>query len=509
MNRVVSAVFRNFGLSFALGVLACGAWASADPNSTESPDSKVDWFSRVQLPKPKMEKLESGLSVVWFEDAHVPLVDLVLFLPVGYRMDPDGKSGMATLMGSLLERGTPSQDAKTLAQRLDQLGARTMVNLDDDFAIVGIHGLTEDFEDLAVLLRSVSLEADFAEREIARSKELLVDSVAKLGDQAGPLADLGFNRWLTAGTAYSRGHLWSTRELKSIQRNDLKRFHAMTFQPQSATLLVIGQWPKPKEGVVVAPSAHQILSAVFAKDRWPKLSSAESWKRPRRNLLRHPALPKDARAIWVVDRPGAVQAQIRMGFPGPLYHSPDRYALAVANSLLGRMFHSRLNTKVRDELGLTYGIGSHFNHSKELGIFEISASTQTENTLEAIAVTRNILQELVTTRLPTAEEIEKAKEFMIGEFPVEYSNVVALASRWMTGKFFGLGDFELHESIPNISRVSVADVHQALKRHFKLDRMRVVVSGDLKKLRATSKPDALKKASATSWVGVTRNQLLP
>ena len=203
-----------------------------------------DWYQMVQLPKPAHEVLPSGLQIVWFEDRNVPLVDLVLFMPIGFSSDPDGASGAGALVGGLLERGTKTQSATDISRAMDQLGASSMVSIDDDFGIVGIHGLSSDFFELARLLRTISIEADFPEVEIKRTKDLMKESIARMADHPGPLADLAFSRLIASGTPYARGRLQSEKQLMSISRNTLKQFHAAMLQPQKAVLLVIGKLPE-------------------------------------------------------------------------------------------------------------------------------------------------------------------------------------------------------------------------------------------------------------------------
>ena len=93
-------------------------------------------------------------------------------------------------------------------------------------------------------------------------------------------------------------------------------------------------------------------------------------------------------------RTGLTQAQVRIGFPSPGIKAPEHYALTVANALLGGYFNSRLNSLIRDKLGLTYGIGSSFSYSKDKANFGISSALEYESVGQLIKKTMEVLEDL-------------------------------------------------------------------------------------------------------------------
>ncbi|MEK7692049.1 MAG: pitrilysin family protein [Bdellovibrionota bacterium] len=434
----------------------------------------------ISLSTPVLETLPNGLQIAWFHSDALPLIDLLLLVKSGSRDDPNGKSGVSQMVARTLDRGNGGKSGQEIAAAVEKLGASRFINSDDDTFTIGVHGLALDGAELLSSLANIALRPDFPEAEFRREKNNIGDEWRRLGENAGTLASVTFFRAVSAHTSYGRGDAARLSELTALAREDLREFHLKHFVPSNAILTVVGRYDR-------AAFRQKIVTAF---GDWAGIVPTRNWKdygdqRILDKLKRAPNKQQRGRKkkalILLANRTGVNQAHIRIGFKAPLINSPDHYALTVANALLGEYFGSRLNAVIRDRLGLTYGVNSGYQYSRGFAYFSIGTSTKNETVAQLITKSLDILEETRNGPLPE-EEVGMAKEYLLGSFPVGTATLGSVASRWLSGVVFDRGADFLNEFIPNISKVSVADVTAALQRHFTLEDPIIVVGGDAKVL---------------------------
>ncbi|HTL12717.1 MAG TPA: pitrilysin family protein, partial [Bdellovibrionota bacterium] len=309
------------GASFSLWLIAAAVSIAA---WTQPVQAQPAWVEKYRLPSPEIEKLPNGLELAWFVDsspASLPLVDLAVLVRSGSRDDLPGKSGTAELLSNLLDKGAGGKDAQALAHAIEKLGATRYINADDDTFSIGLHGLAQDSDALLALLSDMALRPDLPQDEFGKEKRALLAKWDHIGDYAETLATLAFQRALLSNTSYARGGLWNAREASELTLKDVADFHRTHFTPANTILMVVGRLDR-------ATFRKKILDAFGA---W----TGGAPKREHRSYRNDFALATHGQKLVLVDRPGLSQAQVRIGFEAPGMKDPDRYALAVGNTLLG------------------------------------------------------------------------------------------------------------------------------------------------------------------------------
>ncbi len=445
----------------------------------------------VQLPVPQQETLPNGLQLVWFLSDHLPVIDLALMVKSGDRDAAGGKSGTAELVAATLDRGAAGMTAQQVARATETLGATRYAASDEDTFSIGMHGLAPDAPVLLELLAKIGLRPDFPEIEVKREHARLLDRWHHLADYGETLVSVAFHRQLTNGTSYARGSFWSAKEFRGVTREDVVGFHKKHFTPKNAVLMVVGRVDK-------TAFREQVLRLFGTPEAWTGEVPKRDWKKYTDKRL--PVHKKGA--ILLVDRPSLTQAQVRMGFQAPPLTSPDHYALVVANALLGEYFNSRLNALIRDKLGLTYGIGSSFAYSKDFSSFTITSSTRNESVGQLIHKSIDVLKDLRRGPVP-AEEVQMAKEYLQGGFPLGTATLSAVASRWLSGYIFDRGPGYLNEFVPMVESVTVEQVIAAVVKYLDPSKLIVTVVGDAKEVSKS-----LAEASLKPVLRVTVDQLM-
>jgi zinc protease len=189
------------------------------------------------------------------------------------------------------------------------------------------------------------------------------------------------------------------------------------------------------------------------------------------------AAARDGRIVRLIHRPGSVQTEIRVGHLGVPRRIPDFHAVSVMSAILGGLFNSRLNRKLREEKGYTYGAGAGFDMRRGVGPFAVRAAVNTEVTIPAV---QDILAELDAMRAapPARAELHAARDFLVGVFPLRFETPPAVVGAIAGLLIHDLPMDELDRYRPAIEGVSAADVERAAREHIHPEELAIVLVGD-------------------------------
>src|SRR5262249_34739533 len=184
------------------------------------------------------------------------------------------------------------------------------------------------------------------------------------------------------------------------------------------------------------------------------------------------------REVYLVDKPGAAQSEIRIGRIGVPRSTPDFFPILVMNTILGGSFTSRLNLNLREKHGYAYGADSSFAMYVAAGPFTASAAVQTDKTAEAL---KEFFNELNGMLQPVpAEELARAKNYVALRFPGGFETTGDISRRLEDLALYRLPDDYYAKYVPNIQAITAADVQRVAQKYIQPARFVVVVVGDLK-----------------------------
>jgi predicted Zn-dependent peptidase len=416
----------------------------------------------LRLPQIQKQKLSNGLPV-WIVELHkVPVAQVNLVSFSGTANDPPGKFGLASLTAAMLEEGAGGRAALELADAIDYLGADLGATVSSDASAVRLHVPVARLADALPLMADVALRPTFPKDELERLRQQRLTSVLQSRDDPATIASLAFSRVL-----YGRAHRYGTAQMgtaetiKSFTVDDVRGFYAAMFRPDNATLLAVGD---------VNPSALlPMLEKHFGG--WKPAGSAAAEKLPA-------VEPPATRQIFLVDKPGAPQSQIRIGSIGVPRSTPDYFPLTVMNTILGGSFTSRLNNNLREVHGYSYGAGSGFDMRLGAGPFSASAGVQTDKTSEALKEFFNELNGILKPVPP--EELARAKNYVSLRYPNGFETTGDISRRLEDALVYHLPDDYFSKYVQNIQAVTAADVQRVAEKYIHPDRVAVVIVGDLK-----------------------------
>jgi predicted Zn-dependent peptidase len=187
--------------------------------------------------------------------------------------------------------------------------------------------------------------------------------------------------------------------------------------------------------------------------------------------------------VLLVDRPGAPQAVVRVGHVGPSRMDPDHDALMLFNQILGGQFTSRLNSKLREEKGFTYGVRSHFDARRGPGPFSITASLQADRLAEALADLRGEVEALLDHRPPTPGEQEDARRSLIEGQARHFETPSALVSRYAGLFLYDLPRDDHARLAERLLSIDLEAMQAAARRHLDTGAFLYVVVADAASVR--------------------------
>ena len=446
----------------AMATVALGATLLAQqaPDRTHPPQPGPP--APLNLPKIQKHKLANGLPV-WIVELHeVPVAQVNLVVLSGTANDPPGKYGIASLMAVMLEEGAGSRSALEVADAIDYLGADLGAATTSDLSAVRLHVPVARLAEALPIMADVALRPSFPKDELERQRSQRLTSLLQGRDDPPTISSVAFSRIL-----YGKGHRYGTPQLgtaetiKTFTADDLKGFYTATFRPENAVLLAVGD--------LTADKAMPLFEKSFGG--WKGAGPTAAEKLPA-------AEPPAARTIYLIDKPGAAQSQIRIGTIGVPRSTADYFPIQVLNTILGGSFSSRLNNNLREVHGYTYGAGSSFDMRAGAGPFSASAGVQTDKTSEAL---KEFFIELNAILKPVpADELARAKNYVALRFPSAFEATGDISRRLEEALVYKLQDDYFAKYVQSIQAVTAADVQRAAQKYIAPDRLAVVIVGDQK-----------------------------
>jgi zinc protease len=451
---------------YALSVIATAVCASVAVFAQQAPDRSHPPApgppAPLRLPTIQKQKLSNGLPV-WIVELHeVPVAQINLVVLSGTANDPPGKYGIASLVAAMLEEGAGSRSALEIADAIDYLGADLGATSASDSSAVRLHVPVTRLAEALPIMADVALRPTFPKDELERQRQQRLTSLLQGRDDPPTISSVAFSRIL-----YGKEHRYGTPQMgtaetiKTFTSDDLRGFYTATFRPENAVLLAVGD--------ITADKAVPLFEKSFGA--WKGAGPTAPEKLPA-------TAEPPARTIFLIDKPGAAQSQIRIGRIGVARSTADYFPIQVLNTILGGSFSSRLNNNLREVHGYTYGASSSFEMRADAGPFVAAAGVQTDKTADAL---KEFFVELNAILKPVpAEELSRAKNYVSLRFPSAFETTGDISRRLEDALVYKLPDDYFAKYVQNIQAAAAADVQRVAQKYIKPDHLAVVVVGDQK-----------------------------
>jgi zinc protease len=431
---------------------------------TEFPE-KPPVATRTVHPGPGSERftLPNGIKLIVVPNPGAPYVSMQLGVLHGAWTE--SKPGTASLAAQMLTKGTNKRSDKELADELETYAINLTGNASLDATTINAGALAEHLPRAMSLFAEVVRSPTFPDTEFEKTRKQVLTSLAISNKEPAQIAERALSRTLYGKHPYARTATGEPDDVRALTAADLRQWWRTFVRPDRAVLLIAGG--------VSAADAHRLA-----------LESLGDWKveapMPTVKLAEPPA-PEPTR-ILLVDQPGAIQSQIRIGHRAFRRDYADYPVGRVVSDYFGGSFSSRLNEVIRVQKGLTYGARGGFNAVRFDGTFIASTFSKTESTAAAV---RAALDEIDRLRrdAPTDAELGDTKANFIGKVVLQRETPQQVANELWQAELYGLPSDHLDRTIARATAVSPEECLSLAREWVDPAKLVVIVVGSAEHLK--------------------------
>ena len=462
-------------LTSLAGIVCATALAAGAPRSPLAAQAALDRSvaprvgasPSLRVPQWTKTRLANGADLIVIEKHDLPLVALTIdFIGGAADFEPAAKVGLASFAAQMLSEGTTTKSADQLSDAQQLLGTQVGASVGRESGSVRFTSLKAKFEPALALMTDMLLNATFPDSALERLRGRALVALAQQKDQPNAIASNIFSK-ITYGDDHPYGYLVTERTLRAITRDDIVAFHKTYFRPGRAVITVTGDIDAGRvKGIV-----EQALAA------WPAGGERPSFRYP------PPPAPK-ARTIYLIDKPKAAQSVFSFGTPGPARNTPDYYALAVMNNLLGGLFQSRLNHDIREVKGFSYGVRSSFAFGRGPGAFNAGGGIVSAKSDSAMMGFMTHFRGVQGEMPFTDDEMLQGKASLIQSLPGRFASVNGIGAAIASIYTQDLPEHYYQEFAERINAVTKDDLVRVAKKYIDIDHLNMVIVGDRASIEA-------------------------
>lgn len=415
----------------------------------------------LRLPAIERSTLPNGIRVWTLAHRALPVVSLSVLVDAGTSDDPADLPGLTAITADMLDEGAGGRDAIHLAEAIADLGASIDAHAGPDATSVQLWTVGRHLDPALRVLADIVTRPHLADSDLTRVREMRLSRLQQLRRSAASAADRVFASTVYGAHGYGHAGLGTTAAVSRITIEDVRRQYARQFGPARVTIVASGD-------VSHAAFVAQV-GAAFGD--WSATAAGAV-------AGASPAIPTPAARMLFIERDGAPQSEIRVGHLSVRRLTPDYHALMLLNAGLGGSFSGRLNQRLRQQLGYTYGARSAFDMDRDAGTFVCESSVQGDKTTESVREMHALIAAVRGAQPLGGEELERARGSLTRGFARSFETPRQLAGALAQLAVYGLPDDAFETFVPGVQQVTADDVRAAAESRLDPARLVTVVVGD-------------------------------
>ncbi len=375
---------------------------------------KINYISNVEFVEPKQLKLKSGAKIHYFDTGEQDVVKIEFHFRAGTKYSDNPL--VAQFASKLMTEGTSSRKSSEIAEKLDFMGAHLMTDFDKDYASVSLVALNKYIGEGLEIVADIILNAIFPEEEIEIYLRKIRSDFEINNMKVAYLSRKHFGEKLFGANHYY-GRAVQISDFEEINKEMILDFYNKFYKNCEFEIFASG-----KVDTKVVQNIDERFGVWTFKHKINQ------------NMVENERLLV---GYNLIEKPDAIQNAIRSGKFWADKSSPDWHGLKVLNVILGGYFGSRLMKNIREDKGLTYGIGSGIGSLEEVNYFFISTEVKSEMTelaLQEIKHEINILREEYVGE----DELQLVKSYIQGSFRRSFDGPFIMIERFKSLYLNGL-----------------------------------------------------------------------
>lgn len=424
-----------------------------DPNVKPSPLGTTPFV----FPDYEEFSLPDGMHVFVVENHQLPTVTFSLLIRAGDIYDPQGKEGVASMMGDMMSKGTAKHSAAQIAEILDGVGATLGVETSGEAMTISGSALKKHTDLLFSMLGEQLTSPLFDDAEIEKLRKQYIASVANQKSRSNEVAQ-ALSRKVIYGFDNHLARIQSETSINNIKKSDISGFFNLVIKPNNASIAIVGD--------VSVKEAKALLSKHLNK-----------WEKGDIPAPPNPEMRTERQGVYFVSRPGAVQSTIVVCVPAPPRKDEKFIALDMTSTYLGGGFGSVLFSSLREKYSYTYSPFAYLTQGVRYNRFALGSEVRSSVTDSTISV---ILRELkkLDEEGPDEENLKRSIAYRVGRYKLSLERASTIASYLQNGWFIGMPMDEVEREVERMEAVSYGDVAEVVRKYLGMFDLRIVVVGN-------------------------------
>jgi zinc protease len=400
-----------------------------------------------------------GVTAWLVSESFVPIVAMEMAWKGGATAEPPGKEGAGWVLAYMMNEGAGDMDTRAYGARMSELNMEFFCGVRSDWTSCGMTTLKETADESFDMLRLAFEDLRFDDEPFERAKRELAVGLMQAETQPGTIGGRAMMSALAEGHPYSR---YATPDTAGeVTKDDVKTLMDQLMTKDRLIVVVVGDITAEE----LKPKLDEVFGGLPATSTIPDVPDVPPVPAPAEPIVKSLPIP---------------QTLVMFNGPGLKRSDPDFYAAYVLNYILGGGgFSSRLVDDIREDRGLTYGIGTNLSIQPHFWRWTGSSSTMNDKAGEVVRLVKEHIAKLGAEG-PTETELADAKAYLTGAFPLSFDSNAKIAKNLMGFRQDDLGVDYVANRNDLINAVTLADVKRVAATYMKPENFTFVLVGQPK-----------------------------
>ncbi len=416
--------------------------------------------SKIVLPEIYKHTFKNGMKLYYLQSQNLPIIKMQINLEMGRFSEKPEESPLYDLMtdhifGGGSQKYTPEQVDELTDIYLSYVNAE----LGDELTTFSLKCLTQDQNLTFDIFFDHLKHPRFDDERFGILKQNYLNAILKRNETPEKIAHREFSQIFFGEDSY-RARTFNEKALQPITTTQLKELHAKSFVAGRMFLVASAPYTPDEFVKLVEPFIADIPPA---KDAGARIK---------------PTQPSQKQGFYFIESP-STQSTIRIGHAGGLWNDPNRFAVRIANDILGQSgFASRLMRRLRSELGYVYTIRSSYNFGRDYGTFSVGTNARLEITPQAVNEIKSVIQKFVVDPQITEDAVQESIKRNSTALIFNYDTPFKIVDDAFENEYYGYPSDYPNYLLSKLKEQNVDTVTQAVKNYFHPEKMLVLVVGD-------------------------------
>lgn len=384
---------------------------------------------------------DSQIKLIFEKNSSFPSFSIFILIPSGSIYENEENNGYSHFIEHLVFKGTKKRNFYDIPKEVEGIGCDMNAYTGAEYTGFYIRGRDVNFEKASDVFFDIIQNATFPEKEIEKEKNVVIQEYYSIEDMPEELSLIELKKAIWEGTSFSFDTIGKPENILNSNREKLMDFYSKFYDTKNLIVSIYGNL-----------EYDHVLEVIDKK-----IEKRSSYKNINFDI-KEPIFMNNVR----IKNKETKQLHVSIGYKAPNVNSERYYKNIVLLNIIGGGMSSRLFQKIREELGLVYAIYSYNISYKQTGVNVIYFATNKENLPLILKEIKKEFDNMKKNKIKK-EEIERSKEFLIGNYLLRLENSIARSERNAIS-FYRKGYVEeIDKVIEKIQSINERDIYDEIE----------------------------------------------